>query len=478
MRRISPSRLTGLALVIASSLILAFSSRPLHAQESSTPIADRFSYRGDMFIRGIYLARDLPLKSQSYNTTSRNREEQDFYSARLRLDLAFRASQYVDVLYGLEVGELTFGRDNASRAGPGSGGKGAGAANLETRELILKFRNYPESLSFSAGILNFDTPRGLVTGTSGAGAKFSAEMRALHSSVDAYYIRSEDNSTLDGDSNGFSDSNFRNVNMGLISWKFSGIPGMRSEFYGMYRQDDDPSLTAGDSGETSRVYWGGIFTQYKAGQFGLMLHGVGNWGNFWRPGAISTSIRKRYTINAGAGQYEVSWQFLDQLQVALVGAGASGRLGHEPNASSSEFRTDQFRTNSSAFQFTSIALDSSGGYTIFPGGKLTGIVAHGIEFRSTIFNVLQADFSAYLIQLYRSPVVDYNAYYTRYPALHRSDRRLGKEYDAKFAWRFLSDLTLEAKLAYFDADDGYRIINDVVYGDDMAEIQISATQKF
>ncbi|HNE21541.1 MAG TPA: hypothetical protein PLG78_00135, partial [Leptospiraceae bacterium] len=266
MRRISPSRLTGLALVIASSLILAFSSRPLHAQESSTPIADRFSYRGDMFIRGIYLARDLPLKSQSYNTTSRNREEQDFYSARLRLDLAFRASQYVDVLYGLEVGELTFGRDNASRAGPGSGGKGAGAANLETRELILKFRNYPESLSFSAGILNFDTPRGLVTGTSGAGAKFSAEMRALHSSVDAYYIRSEDNSTLDGDSNGFSDSNFRNVNMGLISWKFSGIPGMRSEFYGMYRQDDDPSLTAGDSGETSRVYWGGIFTQYKAGQ--------------------------------------------------------------------------------------------------------------------------------------------------------------------------------------------------------------------
>ncbi|HNL00122.1 MAG TPA: hypothetical protein PKJ30_03375, partial [Leptospiraceae bacterium] len=215
MRRISPSRLTGLALVIASSLILAFSSRPLHAQESSTPIADRFSYRGDMFIRGIYLARDLPLKSQSYNTTSRNREEQDFYSARLRLDLAFRASQYVDVLYGLEVGELTFGRDNASRAGPGSGGKGAGAANLETRELILKFRNYPESLSFSAGILNFDTPRGLVTGTSGAGAKFSAEMRALHSSVDAYYIRSEDNSTLDGDSNGFSDSNFRNVNMGL-----------------------------------------------------------------------------------------------------------------------------------------------------------------------------------------------------------------------------------------------------------------------
>jgi hypothetical protein len=458
------------------AIVLGFlAASGLSAQDSS--FADRFSFSGDMLVRGFYLARDLPLRSTSLNTTTRRREEQDLLSMRLQLDFAFRASSYVDVMYGIEVGELTFGRDNAAQAGPGSGGKGAGATNVETREAYLKVRNNPESMSLSAGILNFNTPRGLVMATSGGGLKGALDIDSIHSSIETYYIRAEDNSVIDGDSNGFSDTNFNDINLGLFTWKFSGVKGLRTELYGVYRQDDLPT-SASDKYETSRVYWGGLFAQWKTGPLGLVLHGVGNWGRFWRPGSPSFNVRDKYTINAGAGQYEISWQFTDELQVALAGAGASGRLGKEPDGSLPEYRTDQFRTAGSGFQFTDIALDSSGGYTIFGGGRLTGIMAHGLQLRSTIFTLLQADVGAYVLTLYRRPVPDFNAFYKRFPAMRQSDKRFGTEYNARLGLRVLGDLKLEARFAYFDAMDGYKIVYDTSYGDDIAEVQLSVSHKF
>lgn len=447
----------------------------LHAQESPS-FAERFSYRGDMLLRAFYLARDLPLRSTSLNTTSRAREEQDLMSMRFQLDLAFRASPYVDIMYGIEVGELTFGRDNASQSGPGSGGKGGGATNVETREAYMKVRNNPETMSISGGILNFNTPRGLVLASSGGGLRGAIDLNSINSSIEAYYIRSEDNSTIDGDSNGFSDTNFRDINLGLVSWKFSGVRGLRTELYGVYRQDDDPS-SASDKYETSRVYWGGLFSQFKAGSFGLVLHGVGNWGRFFRPGNKTFNVRDRYTINAGAAQYEISWQFFDEFQAALVGAGASGRLGKKPDGSLPEYSTDQFRAASPGFQFSDIALDSSGGYTILSGGRLTGMTAHGVQLKST-WGILQADLAAYLLYLYKKPPADFNAFYKRYPAMRKPDRRFGTEYNARLAVQVLGDLKIEARFAYFDAMDGYRIVYDTLYGDDIAEIQLATSHKF
>lgn len=460
-------------LVIVFWILLSSS---LFAQQTPS-LSDRFSFSGDMLVRGFYLARDLPLRSTSLNTTTRTREEQDLLSMRLQMDFAFRASPYVDILYGIEVGELTFGRDNSSQSGPGSGGKGGGATNLETREAFMKLRNNPESMSLSAGILSFNTPRGLVMASSGGGAKGSLDLNSLHSGIETYYIRAEDNSTIDGDSNGFSDTNFNDVNLGLFAWKFSGLRGLRTELYGVYRQDDNTSGTS-DKNETSRVYWGGLFAQWKFGSFGMVLHGVGNWGRFWRPGSPVFNIRDRYTINAGAGQYEVSWQFTDEVQVVLSGAGASGRLGKEPDGSLPEFRTDQFRTASSGFQFTDIALDSSGGYTILSGGRLTGMIARGIQIKSTIFGSLQADLGAYVFTLYRKPVPDFNAFYTSFPAMRKRDARFGTEYNARLGMQVLGDLKLEARFAYFDAMDGYKIVYDTLYGDDIAEVQFSASHKF
>ncbi|MBI3395179.1 MAG: hypothetical protein HY042_05045, partial [Spirochaetia bacterium] len=348
----------------------------LSAQEATPTPLERFTFRGDMLARGFYLERDLPLKSVSLNTTTKTSEIQDLYSMRYRLDLAFRPSQNVDVQYGLQVGELTFGRDTPSSTGHGSGGLGSGSTNVETRELIMKIRNNPETTSVSFGILNFDTPRGLVLASSGGGARLFFDLPSLASSVDVYYIRALDNSVIDGDSNGFSDKNFSNVNLGLARYRFTGIKNLRSEAYMIYRQDDD-AQSALDGGETSRMYWGGLFAQYKKGAYGLLFHAVGNWGQFHRPDTVSPYLRKRYEVKAGAGQLELSAAPWDELQVTLVAAGASGRLGIEPNGRSVDFRQDQFRTVSGQFQLTDIVMDSSGGYTVFAAGKLTGVVAEG-----------------------------------------------------------------------------------------------------
>ncbi len=466
------------ALILFLCILTAGRVGSLSAQEATPTPSERFSFRGDMLVRSFFLERDLPLKSVSVNTTSRVREEQDFYSARFRLDLAFRPSPNVDILWGSEVGELTFGRDNASRTGPGTGGKGAGASNVETRELIMKIRNNPESRSLSLGILNFDTPRGLVLATSGAGGRFFSELPALSSSIDMYYIRAEDNSVIDGDSNGFSDTNFNDINTGIVRYKFNGIKNLRAELYSVYRQDDDPSAVAGDGSETSRIYWGGLFAQYKFGLWGFLFHAVGNWGQFHRPDPAAPALRKRRNVNAGAGQAEITFQPFDEFTIGVTGAGGSGRLGKEPDGSSVDYRPDQFRVAGSAFQLTDIALDSSGGYTLFAGGRLTGVTAAGLLIKTTIFETIQAEFTVFDIRLYRTPTIDYNALYTRYPEMHQPDNRLGVEWNAKFSRRLITDFLLEARFAYFDAADGYRILNDVRYGDDIVEASIAVTQKF
>ena len=139
---------------------------------------ERFDYNGSMLVRGFYTSRDLPLEKQtatlcpnpytnssssgSSSSTSGNskcREERDFYTARFRLNLAFRPSNFVDIIYGLEVGELEFGDTTTGNTGPGSGGTGSGSANLETRELRLNIHNEKKTIRFNAGVFSYGTPR-------------------------------------------------------------------------------------------------------------------------------------------------------------------------------------------------------------------------------------------------------------------------------------------------------------------------------
>lgn len=509
------------------ALIATLIHAPLFAQSDDT--LERFSYDGSVLARGFFLWRDIGLASsptspgverdqQGYFEyfacqsnpatcrTTREREEQDFYTIRLRLNLAFRPSEYVDILYNLEVGDVTFGRDESDRSGPGTGGQGSGRTNLETRQLLLRFHNQANTTEGSAGIFLFSTPSGLVVATSGAGARLRHEVEGISSRFEGIYIRSVDNSRIDGDSNGFSDENFSDINLGILSWKWSQIRSLRTEMYGVFREDDDASTedVTDSVQETSRVYWGGLQLQYKLGGFELKLHGVGNWGRFHRPlsadpklskiaatdstdplqsffiEALKPPLREEYTVNAAAGEAEIGYQVTDRTRVALVYAGASGRLpgDTESDASNIEYRTDQFRTAGQSFQFNEISVDDSGGYSIFSGGRLTGLQIGGIRVRFQPLSELETRVEYYHLRAYRTPTIAGNTKYTRAFRQDNPGTFLGEEWNLRLVYSFFNDLKVGARIGWFNAGSAYKVLRDTEYGDDLYEVQVTVNQTF
>ncbi|MCB1324637.1 MAG: hypothetical protein H7A21_00180 [Spirochaetales bacterium] len=529
----------------ATFLFAFLLAQPLLAQ---TPVTEdqRFNFSGSIFSRAIFLARDLPLPSapttsgtrrseQGYAEyyacqinpgncpdPSREKEQQDFYSIRLRVDASYRLSPIADVLYGLEIGEIVFGRDERDRSGPGTGGQGSGRTNIETRQLMLLFHTArPDSSQIAAGqappsfraalrigVFPVSSPEGLVLAASGAGIRFDLEADDIDSKFRGIYIRSIDNAQIDSDSNGFSDENFSNINLGFVQWEWSRYRAFNPILYGLYRQDDDPSTAdlTDTVRETSRVYWGGLYLKFTFGPVGLILHGVGNWGRFHRPlssdpdlaaaaadatdplqgfitEAVKPPLRRQYRINAGAGQVELSYKISDDLELFLRGAGGSGRIpgDTEPDGSSVEFRPDQFRVANSGFQITEIAVGSSGGYGFLPGGRLTGIVATGLvaKYNFSIFaRAFVFELGFFNIDAYRTPTIDYNTSYTRTFNQNHPTNYLGSEWNTGLTWDVYADLTLDLRGAWFDAGSGYKTLLDSRYGDDIYEGQFSITHKF
>ncbi|MBU42659.1 MAG: hypothetical protein CMN76_05530 [Spirochaetaceae bacterium] len=504
---------------VLAVVMLAFPTSSLSSQ--TAPVLEKFDYNGSMLVRGFFTSRDLPLEKQTATlcpnpfttstssgttgtaTTSNNskcREERDFYTTRFRLNLAFRPSNYVDIIYGLEVGELEFGDATAGNSGPGSGGTGSGSANLETRELRLKVHNEKNTLSFHAGIFPYGTPNGFVAATSGAGFLINHSVPDWFSEFELYYIKKEDQSRVDRDSNGFNDDNYKDVDVVLGNWKFSGLPGYRSELYGLYRGDNRTEDDNGNLRDTSRLYWAGFYQRYRWGRFDFMLHVIGNWGNVYSPnrelpredlleGTTVLNLaneaenylpnqREKYKIDAGAGEAEIGYQITDRIKFSLALAGASGRRGVEPDGTSVDYRRDQFHYASQAYQFSEIAVDSSGGYSLFTLGDLTGLVVRGARLEAQLFESVDTLLGYYSLHSYRTPTIDYNQFFTRFPAGKAPSSYFGQEINWRVNWRPFSDLTLSAYVAYFDAGDGYKVLRDVEFGDRALEIMVSANQTF
>lgn len=481
-----------------AALLFLTSAGLLYGQDIS--LEDRFDYKGDMYMQGFYLNRDLPLvrpdelkrtnalgeavefphehicsmpeyyaREVDAAAGSRCREEEDYYQTRLRLKMAFRPSMYADILYGVEVGYLTWGRESDTY-GPGSGGKGTGRTNLETQNLVFLLHNSNNTASVGTGIFWYSAPRGLVFANSGAGAKFDVSVPSISSRFDGVWFKAEDNSRIDDDSNGFSDDNFQDVDVGMVKWKMDWFEDIRPELYVVYRRDK--RIDATDRYETSRLFWAGLYITYTGGPFKIMFHAVGNGGQFERPetldempvyqrmlvshaltkrnleysyedpprelenvfalirwddgsapeyGTLSDDVyykelpRKRQNVAAGAGEMEFSYRVSDFVSVNALFAGGSGRLGLEPDGSLNDYRTDQFRTAGSSYQLTDITVDVSGGYSIFSGGQLTGINVSGASVDWNIVESLKFELGYYYIQLNHPPVMMYNTFYTKYP---------------------------------------------------------------
>jgi hypothetical protein len=327
------------------------------------------------------------------------------------------------------------------------------------------------------------------------------------------------------------------------------------------RLDDDPEPDQVGLKETSKLYWNGLYITYRKGPVSFMIHGVVNTGHFNRSETFShlnpvaresvinylkdegyqfvdedipvdqknvyslffqdsgsdpvmsvmldpwrgTVAQRKHEVAATAGQWEILYQINDRIQAALMQAAGSGRLGLEEDGSSSDYRRDQFRTANSSFQMTDIAVDTSGGYSIFAGGRLTGIQIRGGDIRYRIFDSLNFKIGYFAIDANHAPTMNYNAYYTKYPfyvnysadnnrqitavtdnnvqftyhpGIRKNERYIGQEVNLVSEWKLMAGLNLEARAAWFEAGDGYRAWKDVQYGKDITEVSFSLSQLF
>ncbi|MBW7858007.1 MAG: hypothetical protein H3C43_06915 [Leptonema sp. (in: Bacteria)] len=525
-------RLSFIFVIAAVSLLPAM----LFAQSNE----DALTFDGDMLVRGFYVYRDLPLervtkqpcpnpfeKGVPGTVQSPCREKGDFYTARFRMNLTFRPNAYVDIYYGLEVGDITFGKDVTPPIGPSTGGKGSGAVNVETREMRMRVHDKDRTQYVEGGIFPLGSPSGLVMATSGAGFKGETEARSLMSNFLLAYLRQVDDSIHDGDLNGYSDKTFKDVNLLYGSWKFYGFQDWNIENYFVYRHDPSEYDENRVTKDTHRLYWLGSQVRYTKGAFGMLIHGVGNAGlissvddpeltdrqnKFHQPtydnygnvvwlqvsavdrrkqispvhDAVLSATeearsafpdsRKRYPIRSAAGQVEFSYRILDATTLAIGAAAATGRLRAEADGRSIKLRKDQFYTANPAFQYSEIALDTSGGYTIFANGELAGLQAYQLQWRQKFTSSIEGKFSYTYLKSNWSYDGTFNQFYGWWKGAPSSD--IGNELNAVVDWRPFAQFLITGKLAIFIPGRGYRFLQDAEHGSLIREYSIYVMQRF
>jgi hypothetical protein len=159
-------------------------------------------------------------------------------------------------------------------------------------------------------------------------------------------------------------------------------------------------------------------------------------------------------------------------------AGATGRLGSDPNGDPGEYGRDRFRTAGSGFQFSDITLDSSGGYSLFAGGNLSGVTQKGIILRYSPYESIELTGTLFSVDLFRTPSIESNTRYRLHLNTNRPTAHFGDEINLKGVWYILTDLTLILRTARFNAGEAYKILYDVDEGDTIEETSFSLEQRF
>lgn len=485
--------------------------KSLYSQETLSKLI----YDGDILFRSYYLWRDILINKQiqescpnpievylNPNTkpNTKCQEKRDEHKLRFRLNLLFSPNSFTEIYYGLEVGDITFGQEK-NKIGPGSGGSGSDATNVETRELRLSLHNQIKSTILDIGIFPYSTPDGIVLASSGAGIKFRQEFKNLNSLLEIVYFKLQDNSFKDNDSNGFSDENYKDVELISFSYKIFRFADILPQFYFVYKRDPIEKDTNNNIKDTYQFYWGGLYFQYSYKNLNIYTNLINQQGYLlstikiiknefflktYIPDLYSKiqnqnnafpENRKKYPKNAYAGNLEISYRFLNNLKISYVFTGATGRAGLNNDGTSSKYNVDQYTSAGGAFQFSEIVVDTSGGYSIISIDNLAGIVGHGIKIEYQIKDGILIEPQYYLFRTHRTPTIDYNQFFNR-ENFKNPTNNFGSEWNLRLIYKPWVNFSVRIHFAYFNASESYKTIYDIKNGDSLREYSIFVQQKF
>jgi len=492
-------------------VLIGFYLSSLYTQEKSKNLV----YDGDILFRSFYLSRDILLEKQTkevcpnpienyLNPTNipntKCKEKRDEHRIRFRLNFLFSPSSNVDVYYGLEVGDVSFGRER-NLVGPGSGGSGSGATNVETRELRLSMINKNYLFRIDVGIFPYSTPDGLVLAASGAGVRLRKEFKEINSQLEIVYFKLQDNSFKDSDFNGFSDENYKDVELISTIYKIFRFSTLTPQFYFVYKRDPIEKDKYDNPKDTFQFYWIGTYQQYTQKNWNIYLNIVNQQGYLFSETKIIPNEaylktyfsdvyqflqnqnnafprnRKKYPKNAYAGNIEFSYRILNELKISYVLTTATGRMGLNHDGTITFYNKDYYESANGAFQFSEIGIDSSGGYSIINIDTLSGMIAQGIKFEYQFLQGVLVEPQYYLYKTHKTPVIDYNQFFNRMNFKNPSNY-YGSEWNVKIVYKPWVNFSIRIQLAYFNAGDAYKVINDIKNGDSLREYSFYIQQKF
>jgi hypothetical protein len=505
--------------------VLIFTGK-VYSQDSGEQ-GTKLNLTGSMRFRGFSLSRDIPTARSTnstfiydipgtYNTLANNnytafksnydrlitgqkinrsprKENLNYMDSRLFLNLEFITSKYFDGVFGATVGDIPFGgraltttgntadlRDSYT-VGAGSGGETGqpNPVNFQTSLLYLNFRLRQYDFYSRLGIQLFSSPQGRVFFASGAGILLNKDYKIDKYSLEGGWIRTRERSVADLDNNGYNDKS-RNINVFFGKIRLNKINNLKNELYTYGSVDND---TSDLNRETGNLYWHGLFNEYTISNFNIILHGVYNHGkvkaaNSLVDGSNTILMQKEntYNIRGALGDVQLTYFYNNKVNFNTIVVGTTGRPGYDKDGMEASYKNKGYRTLSPLFSVSNLAIDFTGGYTLFSARNMSGLVEYG-GFTNVIVGPVQLTFGYYQLHASQAPRIAVNR---DFMALRNSQTSnyLGDEYNFNLRWNIFIDFQLIFRSGIFFPKNGIRAIIDYSGGSYIQEAFLSGEYKF
>ncbi|MCB1188844.1 MAG: hypothetical protein H7A23_06030 [Leptospiraceae bacterium] len=506
-------------------LLLLLLVSEIYPQEDS--LSNRLNFSGSIRVRGFQLGRDILLKRETptdpydakvykqeketyYGETliqeeidarlagkktniTKKKESLNYFDTRALLNLEFKGSKNLSGVWGVMAGDVRFGgmglskedRNSPYLVGAGSGGEMgyASGTNLLTNFIYLDYHLKEKNFYSRGGLQLFSSARGMVMFNTGLGILANKDIRFLNMNLEGGWIRPRDRTFIDKDNNGYNDKS--NVNIDVVFGKVKLLlKKVKSEIYTYYSRDNDPTDV---SSETGSLYWHGFYNEYNSSNFSVIVHGVYNHGrvktfNPYRDSS-GNKIYEKYdphTIKGGLYDLEFSYifnLFNNKANVNLLAVGTTGRPGYENDGVQSSYRGNGYRTLFPRYTISNIAVDFTGGYSIFSAQNMSGLGEYGVYTNFIAFGPMQITLGYYLLYANKSPHIGNNVEFNL-DNYKKTRTYFGQEYNFNLRWNIQKDFQIVFRSGYFTAGDGLKALFDTIYGKKVIEAFISSEYSF
>lgn len=181
------------------------------------------------------------------STLSPRKEDISYFDTRMTVNMNFNTSKYFEALWGVQVGDITFGGKGFgqnSTTGPGQGGEAGftSPVNIQTTFLYLNFKLPEDAFSLRVGQQLFSSPRGRVVFTPGTGVTVNKDFRLWNTTIEAGWFVARQNAQLDLDKNTYADKNYVGTNIYFYEIKTSFLNNIKHELYSYFLDDTIKSI--------------------------------------------------------------------------------------------------------------------------------------------------------------------------------------------------------------------------------------------